>query len=149
MPDPINSATTSEAPALLELVAMPDEQLRRVDPLVMNLVVAKGIPNLADLDIGRYQQLRDQWANDAKRALRAGESQFHAAPHRWKNDLHFFRLTGLAWFMGTQLGIGYREGQRERQAVFYTDPTDLFLNGVMDSRRGTCGNMAALYVALA
>lgn len=32
--------------------------------------------------------------------------------------------------------------------MYYTDPCDLFLNGVMDRRRGTCGNMAALHVAM-
>jgi hypothetical protein len=46
------------------------------------------------------------------------------------------------------LGIRYREDQRDAAAVAYTDPGDLFLHGVMDSRRGTCANMAALHVAL-
>ena len=32
--------------------------------------------------------------------------------------------------------------------MLYTDPSDLFLNGVIDTRRGTCANMAALHVAL-
>src|SRR5262249_23420294 len=31
----------------------------------------------------------------------------------------------------------------------YTDPADVFLNGVLDSKRGTCGNMAVLLVAVA
>jgi regulator of sirC expression with transglutaminase-like and TPR domain len=29
----------------------------------------------------------------------------------------------------------------------YTDPSHLFLNGVMDSRRGTWGSLATLHVA--
>src|SRR5262249_50895476 len=33
--------------------------------------------------------------------------------------------------------------------VRYTDPSDLFLNGVMETRRGTCGNMSMVHVALA
>ncbi len=32
--------------------------------------------------------------------------------------------------------------------MLYTDPTDLFLNGVMETRRGTCGNLAMLHVVL-
>jgi hypothetical protein len=46
------------------------------------------------------------------------------------------------------LNIRYREDQRNLTRVLYTDPSDLFLNGVIDTRRGTCGNMATLHVAL-
>lgn len=35
-----------------------------------------------------------------------------------------------------------------KKGIIYTDPTDLFLNGVMDTRQGTCANMAILFVAL-
>jgi hypothetical protein len=47
------------------------------------------------------------------------------------------------------LGVHYRPDQRGVTGVLYTDPSDLCLNGVMDTRQGTCGNMAALHVALA
>lgn len=43
-----------------QLLALSDDELAQVDPLVMNLLVAKGIPSLAHLDIGRYQRIRDE-----------------------------------------------------------------------------------------
>lgn len=43
-----------------QLLACSDGELARVDPLVMNLLVAKSIPSLADLDIARYQKQADQ-----------------------------------------------------------------------------------------
>ena len=54
----------------------------------------------------------------------------------------------LCEYVGRDLGIRYREDQADLTAVLYTDPSDLFLNGVMDTRQGTCGNMSTLYVAL-
>ena len=53
-----------------QLLACSDVELARVDPLVMNLLVAKSIPSLADLDIARYQKLADQWADGIRLACR-------------------------------------------------------------------------------
>lgn len=130
------------------LVGHSDAQLKLIDPLEMNLLVAREIPSLNSLNIAAYQQTADKWANEIKRGLRDAERQFHEAPQDWKHDLHFFRLGYLCWYVDERLGIRYREDQKNLTSVFYTDPNDLFLNGVMDSRRGTCANMAALHVAL-
>jgi hypothetical protein len=54
----------------------------------------------------------------------------------------------LCQYLDVEAGIAYNDDQRDAQAVRYTDPNDLFLTGAMDSRRGTCGNMAALQLAL-
>jgi hypothetical protein len=56
---------------------------------------------------------------------------------------------GVAHYvLENEAGIAYKEDQRTESTVWYTNPSDLFLNGVMDTRRGTCGNMAALHVAI-
>jgi len=114
----------------------------------MNLLVAKSIPSLANLDIAHYQQLADQWAEEVQQRLPRAEKVFWRSPWEWKNDVNFFRLGVLHGYLEHQAGIAYNEDQRHGGPIDYTDPSDLFLNGVMDRRRGTCGNMAALHVAL-
>jgi hypothetical protein len=131
-----------------ELTRLSDADLAEVDPLVMNLSVAKGIPCLAHLDVGRYCGLTDEWTEDIRRRLLADEREFWKAPQDWENGLHQFRLGVLCYYLDVVLGIRYHEDQKFVQKICYTDPGDLFLNGVMDTRRGTCGNMAALHVAL-
>lgn len=143
-----------------QFVALSDEELSRVDPVVMNLVVAKGIPALADLDIGRYVRLADEWAADLRAHMVAKEPEFYRTPQDWGNDIDVFRLGLVAWYCDIVLGVAYREDHRDiqvaeqelpreqRTVIYYTDPSDLFLNGVMDKRRGTCGNMALLQVVL-
>lgn len=49
--------------------------------------------------------------------------------------------------MELEVGIQYNPDQREAKGILYTNPSDLFLNGVIDTREGTCGNMAALHLA--
>jgi hypothetical protein len=128
--------------------ALPNHDLARVDPLVLNLTVARQIPRLADLDLDHYQALADDWAGAIRRELPSAEAEFERAPGDWKGDRDFFRLGVLCWFVDEVLGIRYREDQRDLRQVAYHDPNDLFLNGVIDTRRGTCANMAALHVAL-
>lgn len=131
-----------------QMLACSDEELGRVDPLVMNLLVAKSIPSLAGLDLPRYQRQADQWADDVRKRLPKAEKVFWQTPCDWKDDINFFRLGVLCGYLEYEVGIAYNEDQRDGGPVFYTDPTDLFLNGVMDTRRGTCGNMATLHIAL-
>jgi hypothetical protein len=125
-----------------------DGELAAVDPLEMNLRVAQGIPRLANLDVIHYKRLADRWANEIKRCLSSYEKEFHKTPQDWDHDLHKFRLGVVCQFVHFDLGIRYKEEQKDVAKISYTDPSDLFLNGVMDTRRGTCGNMATLHVAL-
>lgn len=131
-----------------QLLAYSDADWRALDPLVSNLLVGKSIPALAHLDIAHYQRQADEWARQIKEWLPTTERHFWNDPSYFRNDINFFRLGGLHHFLEKRVGIEYREDQRNLTSILYTDPSDLFLNGVMDTRRGTCGNMAALYVAL-
>jgi hypothetical protein len=40
------------------------------------------------------------------------------------------------------------EEQKDVKEIRYTNPGDLFLHGLIDTKRGTCGNMSALHVAI-
>ena len=139
-------ATGLRQPAFRDLLALSDAQMKLIDPLEMNLLVAKGIPRLDKLDLPYYKSLADKWAGDIKRRLHDAEREFRQTPQAWKNDINFFRLGYLCYYVDEILGIRYREDQRDLKAVSYTDPSDFFLNGVKDTRRGTCGNMSALHV---
>jgi hypothetical protein len=131
-----------------ELVRLPGDQLARIDPLVLNLEVARGIPALAHLQVAAYQARVDRWAEDFRSRLPPWEREFRKTPWDWDDDVHLFRLGQLCFYTDQVLGIRYSEDQRDNAKVRYTDPGDLFLNGVMDTRRGTCGNMAALHLAI-
>jgi hypothetical protein len=136
-------------PTLWQLLASDDLTLEQTDVVLMNLVVAKGIPALGDLDIARYVQVVDDWTEQFRRVLLGMEEHFHRTPSRWKSDIRFFRVGMLAGFLGHEIGIRYDEQQKHATAVHYTDPGDLFLNGLIDTKKGTCDTMPVLHVAVA
>jgi hypothetical protein len=76
------------------------------------------------------------------------EQVFRRNPDYWKNDVNFIRLAYLVEYLDRSVGIRYKEEHVGRTSILYTDPSDLFLNCVMDTRQGTCGNIPALLVAI-
>jgi hypothetical protein len=45
------------------------------------------------------------------------------------------------------VGIVYNEDQRTATEVYYANPSDLFLNGVTDTRQGNCGVACRYWLA--
>src|SRR5258707_769586 len=109
-----------------EMLALDNGNLPNDDPLVRNLLLAKSIPALANLDIPRYQNQADAWAAAIRLRLPRDERAFHKTPRDWKNDINFFRLGVVCSFVETELGVKYHEEQREVTQIRYTNPSDLF-----------------------
>ena len=61
---------------------------------------------------------------------------FRQTPDRWKSDIRFFRVGMLQGFLGHEIGLRYIEEQKQVAAVRYTDPSDLFINGLIDRYNG-------------
>ena len=118
------------------MVGLSDAGLAAVDPLELNLAVAKGVPSLAHLGVTHYRLQADAWAGAIKSRLPGWERAFHKAPQDWGGNLHLFRLGMLCGFAHHELGIRYKEDEKDAASVAYTDPADLFLCGVMDTRQG-------------
>jgi hypothetical protein len=137
-----------QSPSIWGWLALPDRDLEQSDLAAANLCVARGIPALGDLDVCSRCRTVDDWTQQFVTDLPRMEQVFHRGPSRYKSDIRFFRVGMLAGFLGSKLGIRYIESQKSAASVSYTNPSDLFLDGVIDTRRGTCGNMAALHVAM-
>jgi hypothetical protein len=131
-----------------DLPSCTDNDLGGIDPVVQNLLIAKGIPALEDLEVRRYQREVDGYAVDIERILPTWEREFWRTPSVWENDIHMLRLGAVCHYLDQHVGIRYNEEEKYVQKISYTNPSDLFLNGVIDTRRGTCGNMATLQYAI-
>lgn len=133
-----------------QLIGLTDEQLVELDPLAVNLIVAKGTERLADLDICPYQEQVNTWAWDfANRYLPFWLTVFQDQPEFYNCDRRIFEVGLIQQFLGHEIGIKYNEDQLDAIIVRFLNPSDLFLNGVLDTLQGTCANMPALYVAIA
>ncbi len=149
VPDVIDWDRDYSSVTVDHLAAMSDVELAAVDPVAMNLIVAKGLPALANLDVRRYQQTVDAWVLDLnRRCLPMWEPSFHLAPQDFEDDIRYFRLGMVCQYLDLEVGIQYHPDQRDISSIRYTDPTQLFLNGVIDTRLGTCANLATLQLAI-
>ena len=136
-----------------ELLALPDDQLHKVDVVEMNLDVAREIPGMEHLDINQYRQAVDGWTKQFADWLPTAEQGFYRTPEKWKNDVRFFRIGMLAQFLDQRIGVHYlpwslkaqQQGVKDNK---YTDSGDLFINGLIDHKTGTCASMPVLHVAI-
>lgn len=131
------------------LTGMSADQLAQIDPLRLNLAVARGCPGLGNLEVAPHAAELDRWAHELRRLLPGAEEEFRRSPTDWKDDIHFFHLGLLCWFIDEVLHIRYRDDQRDMEFVCYTDSRDLFLHGLIETRLGTCATMPTLHAALA
>jgi hypothetical protein len=131
-----------------KLLALGQDELEQVDVVAANLAVAREIPALSRLHIPNYVEIVDDWTRRFAQSLPQMERVFEQTPWRWKSDIRFFRVGMLQGFLGHDIGLQYIEEYKHATAIGYTDPSDLFINGLIDKKQGTCANMAALHVAM-
>jgi hypothetical protein len=111
-------------------------------------MVARDVKALESLDIAAYAATVAEWTAEFWSALPGMELVFNKTPWKWKNDIRFFRVGMLQGFLGHEIGLRYIDQQKHARGVHYTNPSDLFLNGLIDTHQGTCANMPVLHVAI-
>ncbi len=130
-------------PSVDELMALPDAKLGAVDPAVVNLVVARGIPQFHGLDIAKYLKTLDAWAEEIRFDTERHRYRYLADPSQFQNSEIEYKVTWLASDVNAVFKIDY-----DLEGFDASNPSDLFLNGLIDRRRGTCVSMPMLYLAL-
>ncbi len=130
-------------PNVAALMAMSDAELGGVDPVVVNLAVARGIPAYADLNVERYVKTIDDWAKTVKFDTDRHRYRFEQNPSDFNNSFVEYRIEWLATDVNAVFKIDY-----DVLDFDFTEPSNLFLNGIVDRKLGTCVSMPMLYVAL-
>ncbi len=141
------------------LMALSDDELDQRSILELNLAVFRDIENIPQDTEQQYQQTIKQCASEFSARLKQIAPQYHQNPELYHNDFDFFKAGMLMSFLAKEKGILYVESQRDAQIEAtkkglqadygYTNPNDLFLTGVLDTKRGTCASLPTLHVAIA
>jgi Transglutaminase-like superfamily len=140
---PDERGTGGKPLALHKLLAMDDSSLDRLDPLEVDLAVARTIPGCEWLDVARYKRVVDEWAEHVREETDRHHYRFKGNRAEFKNSLAYFKALTLATVVGQDFKVGY-----DVQSIAFDDPKDLFIHGVIDTRRGTCVSLPVLYMAL-
>ncbi|MHC4444558.1 MAG: transglutaminase family protein [Planctomycetota bacterium] len=140
-----NTATEENTPgySLNDLLAMDDDALEMIDPLEIDLAVARTIPGCESLDVEGYKQTVDRWAEHVRQETDRYLYKFQQNPADYNNSLAYFKALVLATVIGQDFKVSYHV-----ESIAFDDPQDLFIHGIIDSSRGTCVSLPVLYMAL-
>jgi hypothetical protein len=162
---PSNEAPPPQPNTLAELLALPPEQLEKVDIARIDLLCAEGLPGAENLDIEKCLQTLDEWARYVKLETDRNYHRFVEHPEKFKNSPGRYRMAVMAAVLSQDLRVQYNP-KREKELVehdsfaqnepygeaersFFSDSSDIFLHGLLsDKRYGTCASMPYLYVAI-
>jgi hypothetical protein len=143
-PQPTGDSNPSPGAAKLQdLLAMDDQTLDRADPLEVDLAVARTIPGCESLDVAKYKKTVDEWAERVRAETDRHLYKFQQAPGEYKNSQAYFKALVLATVIGQDFHVGY-----DVESVSFDKPSDLFIHGVVDQRRGTCVSLPVMYMAI-
>jgi len=148
-----------------QLLAIPPDQLEKVDLARIDLLCAEGLPSSTNLDIEQSLKTLDEWAREVKEETDRNYHRFVEHPEKFKNSLGYYRMAVMAAVLCQDLRVHYdpqrekelfdnnyftnRESYGEAEQHFFSDASDFFLQGlVSDKRYGTCASMPYLYVAI-
>jgi tetratricopeptide (TPR) repeat protein len=146
----VTPSTAAAAPApksLSELLALPPDELAKVDIAIMNLLCAKALPGSEGLDIEAVTKRLDEWATRVKAETDKYYPRFQRNPAENNNSEADFRMLTLITVLQLDLGVHYNMA-RVAQPDF-RNSKDLFIHGTIGSDNGgTCASMPVLYIAV-
>jgi hypothetical protein len=156
-----DKAETFKQPhTLAELLALPPDQLEKVDIALINLLCAEGLRGSEELDLDYFTRTLDGWAAHVGSETKRNYQLFEEHPEKFRNSLAHFRMAMLATVLVQDLRIQYhpeREKQlenghilrREGERTFFADSKDVFIHGLLTGKHyGTCASLPFLYVAI-
>jgi hypothetical protein len=154
-----DAAHASTKPGTLrELLALPPEQLDKVDVGLMSLLCAEGLPGSENLDVEACLEKLDDLATKAKFDTDRHFYRFREHPEQFRNSLGYYRVMMLGGVLVQDLGIQYKpdlveylkEGNAPTYGVFNSDSKNVFIHGLLNgSHYGTCASMPVLLAAVA
>jgi hypothetical protein len=138
-----------------ELIQLSDEEIENFDIARMNLLCAKGLPGSEDLDIEQCLQKIDQWAQHIRIREQQSLPAFFKYREKYKNSIALFKGAYLGFAIQDDFKCDYNMELYESGAMedrtstrFFHDSSDIFINGLITDKKGTCSSMPVLMVVL-
>lgn len=146
-PTAFNADYELEPKTLAELLALPPEDLVKVDIARMNLLCAEGLPGAESLDIEALIARLDHWAEQAAGFTDNSLPDFRRRPHDFQNSEAKFRMLLVLSVLQREFGIHYQEDGFD---VNYQDARYPTIYGMMTGQAGgNCASMPVMYAAVA
>ena len=141
-----------DAPRLFaELIELSEQELEFVDIARMNLLCAKGLPGSEELDVEQYMETLDMWAGHVMEMERRYTPAFQRNRLKYGNSMALFKGVYLGIAIEQDFNCGYNQGLLDSGAMadrnstrFFRDSSDVFINGLIGSGKGSCSSLPVL-----
>jgi hypothetical protein len=121
--------------------------LKSLDTATASLLCAEGLGSNEATAVVPANATLDQWAARVKSETERHYNRFRQNPAQYENSLAYFKILVLITVLQQDFGIRY--SPQKITAPDFSDPDDLFLQGLLSQKRtGTCVSMPVLYVAV-
>ena len=138
-----------------QLARLSDQELESVDIARMNLLCAEGLPGSGNLDVDRCLEKLDRWAEHVLLMERKYAPAYQRNRSKYGNSLALFKGVYLGIAIEQDFNCGYNQGLLDSGAMddrgstrFFRDSSDVFINGLIGSGKGSCSSLPVLMVAL-
>jgi len=146
---------SGEVYSLTKVAGLPSAELDRTDVALLNLLCAQQLPSAGELNVSNSLATLDQWAKRVQTETERHLYRFRANPVEFENSEGYYRMLMMAVVFYEDFGIRYNPERMSSPSTinpddrFFSDSRDIFLHGLVGSRRmGTCSSMPVLYAAV-
>lgn len=157
-PIAIESKATFAPQTLVELLALPPEELEQQDLALLGLLTAEGLRGAEKLNVTECLRTLDKWTRRVDQEVKRNYRRFLSRPEEYNHSEAEFRMGMLITVIQQDFKVRYspdraapqKRGEWEPDDVFYADSRETFIHGLlMGERTGTCSSLPVLYAAVA
>lgn len=135
-----------------ELIALPEEELAKVDIAETNLICAEGLRGSEDFDRQALLAKLDRWAWWVAYETNRHRYHFEQHPEEYNHSYGEFAMLMMVTVLQQDLGVHYEKVQiapdKDPRRFDFKRSQDLFINGLLTGSGGTCTSMPVLYIAI-
>lgn len=155
---PAAQSKPNQPDSLADLLALPPEELAKVDLGLMGLLTAEGLRGSENLNVAECMRILDTWTNLVDREIQRNYHRFREHPEEYNHSEGEFRMGMLITILQQDFRTRYsperaaplKRGEWEPDDTFYGDSKETFIHGLLtENRSGTCSSMPVLYAAIA
>ncbi|MEM9021827.1 MAG: tetratricopeptide repeat protein, partial [Planctomycetota bacterium] len=168
VPAAYTHAYTTDGPrSLAELLALPSDEIEKLDIALINLLCAEGLPGAESLDIAGTLATLDRWAEHVRQETERHLYRLERERDDWGTEARW-RVGWLATTLQQDCGVRYNPDRITD--IDFTNSQDLFIHGLarpdlhpvrqidhpeaahalrQSTHGGTCASMPVLYAAVA
>jgi hypothetical protein len=142
-------------PTLQALIEMSPEELEKVDPAIINLRCAEGLPGAKRIDFAATLKMIDEWTAKVKEQTELYFYLLQQNPDRFDGLEAKYKMDMMTTVLQQDIGLQYDpamialNGKEDTEFdTFSSDARNVFIVGLTTRKMGTCSSLPLLYHAI-